>query len=53
MVMMYTLRNIILMAKNIGIPTDLLRYVIVNSTLTTEEKRSIGFDRPDFTEYKF
>ena|SRR3989338_1245532 len=41
------------MAKNIGIPADLLRYVIVNSTLTTEEKRSIGFDRPDFTEYKF
>lgn len=39
--------------KEIEVPADLLRYVIVNSNLTREQKKSVGFDRPDFIEYKF
>lgn len=40
-------------ANNIKVPADLLRYIIANSNLTSEQKRSTGFDRPEFIKYKF
>ena len=39
--------------REIQVPADLFRYIIVNSNLTPEQKRSVGMDQPEFTEYKF
>lgn len=37
------------MSTVINVPANLLRYIIVNSNLPVKQKKSIGFDRPEFT----
>ncbi len=40
-------------ANNINVTADLLRYIIVNSNLTDEQKKSVGFDIPSLQSIGF